>query len=464
MQASRAITLIELRREAVEPRAATSRLFASTVIVGFLLSVAKLTGAAKTIIIARFFGTSDALDAFLIALLLPSFVADLIAGSLTPCLVPMLVRAQAAEGIEGARRLAGIALSASLGMMVIGAAGLALGGRRLLGLAGSSFSEAKLRLASTLFFILLWWLPMSACIGAWRAVLNANRRFALAAIAPIASPLACIALLYLAAGRWGIAVLCAGTVGGVAIECLALGIAVRGLGYPLAPRWRGAGGEIRELFSQFFPLAASAAITSGCVLIDQSVAGRLGSSQVSALVYGNRLSTVLLQVAAAPIGVTILPVLTHLAASQDWKRLRRTVLRCCAAATALAVPLVIGLAGASGVIVRVLFERGAFGADAADLVAHVQRFSLLQLPFAFLLAIVMRLTTALSANMLLARVGLAALALDVALDLALSHWMGVAGIALSAVFVQLLSLVLLALALYRHAPELFARYPPEAEP
>jgi putative peptidoglycan lipid II flippase len=115
------------------------------------------------------------------------------------------------------------------------------------------------------------------------------------------------------------------------------------------------------------------------------------------------------------------------------------------------------------VIVRVLFERGAFGADAADLVAHVQRFSLLQLPFAFLLAIAMRLTTALSANMLLARVGLAALVLDVALDLALSHWMGVAGIALSAVFVQLLSLVLLTLALYRHAPELFARYPPEAE-
>jgi len=461
--ASHTIPLVEPASEAPEPRAAPTRLFANTLTVGVLLATAKLAGAAKTIVIARFFGTSDALDAFLIALLLPSFVADLVAGSLTPCLVPMLVRAQAAEGIDGARRLAGIALSASLGMTLIGAAGLALGGRWLLRLAGSSFTEAKLHLATALFFMLLWWLPMSACIAAWRAVLNAHRRFALAAIAPIATPLLCIAFLYAFTGRLGIAVLCAGTVGGVAIECFALGIAVRRLGYPLAPRWRDAGGEIGHLGAQFFPLLASVAITSGCVLIDQSVAGKLGSSQVSALVYGNRLSTVLLQVAAAPIGVTILPMLARLAAARDWKQLRRTVLRCCAAATALAVPLTVGLVAASSMIVHILFERGAFGSDSARLVAQVQGFSLLQLPFAFLLAIATRLTSALSANMLLARVGIAALIIDVALDLALSHWMGVAGIALSAVFVQLVSLVLLGLALYRRAPELFARHPPEGE-
>jgi putative peptidoglycan lipid II flippase len=153
--------------------------------------------------------------------------------------------------------------------------------------------------------------------------------------------------------------------------------------------------------------------------------------------------------------------IARLAAAHDWKHLRRTVLRCCATATALAVPLTIALIAASGTIVHILFERGAFGADAAYLVARVQRLSLLQLPFAFLLAIASRLTSALSANMLLARVGMAALIVDFALDLVLSRWMGVAGIALSAVFVQLVSLALLGLALYRQAPELFARHPRE---
>jgi len=454
--ASRAILLVERAGEAVKPRAIPSRLLANTVAVGILLSIGKLAGGAKTIAIARHFGTSDAMDAFLIALLPTSFVADLMAGSLTACLTPMLVRAQGAEGMEGARRLAGAALSASLAMTLAGAGGLALGARGLVRLAGSSFPEAKLRLASGLLFMMLWWLPLSACIAAWRAVLNANQRFALAAIAPIASPLACIAALYAGADRWGVAVLCAGTGGGVAMECLALGLAVRRLGYPLAPRW-GAKGELRELWGQFFPLAASTAISSGCAFIDQSVAGRLGSSQVSALAYGNRLSAVLLQVAAAPIGVTIAPKLAQLAASEDWRRLRRTVLGCCGAAIGLAAPLAMGLIGGSGAIVRAAFERGAFGAEAAGLVAHIQRFSLLQLPFAFPLAIATRLASALSANILLARVGLAALALDAALDLAFSHWMGAAGIALASAVVQLLSLALLAALLQRRAPELFGR-------
>jgi putative peptidoglycan lipid II flippase len=156
-------------------------------------------------------------------------------------------------------------------------------------------------------------------------------------------------------------------------------------------------------------------------------------------------------------------MLARLAAAHDWKQLRRTVLRCGAAATALAVPLTIALVAASGMIVHILFERGAFGANAAYVVARVQRLSLLQLPFAFLLAIASRLTSALSANMLLARVGVASLILDLALDLVLSHWMGVSGIALSAVLVQLVSLALLGLVLYRQAPELFARHPPEGK-
>src|SRR5262249_8023394 len=146
-----------------------------------------------------------------------------------------------------------------------------------------------------------------------------------------------------------------------------------------------------------------------------------------------------------------------------WKQLRRTVLRCGAAGTALALPLTIALVAASGMIVHILFERGAFGSDAAYVVTRVQRLSLLQLPFAFLLAIASRLTSALSANMLLARVGVAALIIDFAFDLVLSRWMGVAGIALSAVFVQLVSLALLGMVLYRQAPELFARHPAETE-
>jgi putative peptidoglycan lipid II flippase len=437
-----------------EPRL-QRRIFASAATIGILSFAAKLAGAAKLVVVARFFGASDELDAFLIAFLLPAFVADVVAGSFTPSLVPLLVRVREAEGIEAARRLTGKALSLAIGFMLIAAVGLALTARWTLPLAGSSFSQAKLQRTTVLFFELLLWLPASAGIATWRAVLNANQDFALVALAPIATPVLSVILLY-TIPAWGVAALCAGTVAGVALECALLGVAVIRLGYPVIPRftdWRDSG--IGELGRQYLPLAASAVLSSACLLVDQSVAGRLGTGQVAAFAYGNKLAVVLVQVVAVSIGTAVLPFLSSLAAIRDWPRLRRTALKYSAAVIAAAVPLTVVLIAASGFLVRLFFERGAFQDDTARLVTEIQRFSLLQLPFAMLLAIATRLASAISANSLLARVGVVILSLNIVLDLALSRWMGVAGIALSTAILQAVSLLTLVALLRRREPRLF---------
>ena len=105
---------------------------------------------------------------------------------------------------------------------------------------------------------------------------------------------------------------------------------------------------------------------------------------------------------------------------------------------------------------RALFEHGAFQAEAAQLVIKVQRFALLQAPFAILLAIATRLTSALSANRLLVWMGAAALVTNIVLDIAFSRWMGVAGIALATPCVQCVSLCVLVALLRRHEPRVFS--------
>lgn len=437
------------------------RVFRNAATVGVLTSAAKLAGAAKVIVTARFFGTSDALDAFLIAFLLPSFLSDVVAGSFTPSLIPLLVRTQTAGGTtnnpEAAHRLAAGALGLALAAMLAAAVGLGLTGRWLLPLAGSSFSADKLHLATALFFGLLFWLPMSACIATWKAVLNANGSFALAAIAPLATPLATIVLLYAFAARFGVAVLCVGTVGGVAMECILLALAVRRMGYPIHPMWRESmSPQLGSLRRQYLPLVASAVISSACVIVDQSVAGRLGPGRVSALVYGNKLAAVLLAVVASAAGTAVLPVFSRLAAAREWKRLRRSVLVYSGAVTLVIAPLTIALVVCSGPIVRALYEHGAFQAAAAQVVTQVQRFALLQAPFAMLLAIATRLTSALSANRLLVSMGATALIADIVLDVVFSRWMGVAGIALATPCVQCVSLCVLVVLLRRHEPKVFS--------
>jgi putative peptidoglycan lipid II flippase len=426
-----------------------------------LTSAAKLAGAAKVLVTARFFGTSDALDAFLIAFLLPSFLSDVVAGSFTPSLIPLLVRTlsegQVESRGEAARRLVQGALAFALTAMLVAAAGLGLMGRWLLPLEGASFSPAKLHLAAALFFGLLFWLPLSACIATWRAVLNANGAFALAAIAPLATPLVTIALLYTLAERYGVTVLVVGTGAGAAMECMLLAMATRRMGYPVSPVWRSwKSPELESLRRQYVPLAASAIIASACVVVDQSVAGRLGPGRISALVYGTKLAAVLLAVVGSAAGTAMLPEFSRLAAASEWGRLRRSVLICGGVVTLLMVPLSAALIAGSGPLVRALFEHGAFQAAAAPLVIQVQRFALLQAPFAMLLVIAARLTAALSGNRLLVWMGAATLITDIILDLLFSRWMGVAGIALATPAVQCVSLGVLAVLLRRHEPRLFS--------
>jgi putative peptidoglycan lipid II flippase len=341
--------------------------------------------------------------------------------------------------------------------MLAGAAALALLGRWLLALAGSSFSPEKLHLSYLLFLGLIVWLPMSACIATWRAVLNANQRFALAAIAPLASPVILIALLFAFAERWGVAILCGGTVAGVALECLLLAVAVRKLGYPVTPM-RGAwkAPELKILRDQYFPLAAGVVISSAGIVVDQSIAGRLGAGQVSALSYGNKLTAVLLSIVATGLSTAVLPMFSRFAAAKDWARLRHAVLLYSGAAIVFMVPMTAVLVAYSGPIVRILYQHGAFQQSAAQVVTEVQRYSLLQAPFAILVSIAGRLTVSLSANSALLRMGIAALIANTILDVILSHWMGVAGIALASSGAQLASLLVLVVLLRNRAPKLFS--------
>ena len=186
--------------------------------VGGLNSASKVAGAVKVAIMARYFGTSDSLDAFLIAFLLPAFVADVIGGCIAPSLIPVLMRVRASQGERAMGGLASAASAACCGFMVVIAIVLAAAAPVILPLAGSGFSESKLREATNLFYILLFWLPVSAFVNVSRALLNVQGSFALPALAPLATPLLVIIAMSLFANRFGAMALCAGTLAGMLLK------------------------------------------------------------------------------------------------------------------------------------------------------------------------------------------------------------------------------------------------------
>ena len=441
--------------QAAARRASHRRVFTNAAHVGVLATAAKLAGAAKVVVTARYFGAGDQLDAFVIAFLLPAFFTDIVAGSFSASFIPAFIRVRSNQGEPAARVFAQTGLALVLGAMLAVSLLLAIGGPWLLPLLGSSFSPEKLRLTSSLFLALILWLPMSACIAVWRGVLNAHNAFALAAAAPLTTPLATIAFLYAGAGRWNVYTLCWGTLTGVIIETVILGWGVHRLGMPILPAWRGWNPEMSAIRRQYVPLLAGSLFAALCPLIDQAVAGSLGSGSVSALAYGTKLASVLAAISATAIATAVLPEFSRLAAHHDWSHLRHTVRVHSVVITLLVLPVAALVIWLSAPIVRIFFERGAFDASAARLVTSVQQFALLQVPFAILFVIAGRLAVAISATAVIIRASLITVAATIVGDLVLARGMGIAGIPLAGALAHAIALAVLVYLLYRREPRLF---------
>src|SRR3954452_8593753 len=130
--------------QALRRKSVNWRILADTFTVGSFTSLVKVAGAVKVLVMARMFGTSDVLDAFLIAFVLPSFLAEVVAGALSPSLMPIFIEVRERRGPEAAAQIYESVLSASLLVLALLACLLALAGGVVIPLLGSGFDAQKL--------------------------------------------------------------------------------------------------------------------------------------------------------------------------------------------------------------------------------------------------------------------------------------------------------------------------------
>lgn len=416
------------------------RILSDAAVVGGFLAAAKAAGAIKVVLIARTFGATDIVDAFLIAFLLPAFFADVVAGSLSAALIPALIETRERDGAGAARRLHASMASGMLFLLCLVALVLAILAPVLIPLMGSGFSTEKLHLTRYAFYCLLPMLPMGALGVSWRSALNAAERFAIPAMAAGTTPLILAILLISIGAQWGIAVLIIGTLVGNIAELAIMGIALWQGGFPVLPRWSGADGLVRRVFRQQLPLVATAALAQAGALIDQSVAASLGTGSVAALNYGTRLTTVVASVGVSALGTAALPHLSRMVIAARWTEVSSTLRTYGTLIVFGALSLSVILAAWSDPLVEIVFRGGALTAQSAQIVAAVQRMAVMQLPALALLGLLGRFVSSMRSNEVLALAAGLNLVVNAAGDFILPQFFGLPGIALAGVFAQLVSL------------------------
>jgi putative peptidoglycan lipid II flippase len=430
-------------------RSTNRRIFDAIITIGGFTFLVNLATTAKELVVAHQFGTSDALDAFLIAFLIPSFAINVIAGSFSAGFIPTFIEVRDQEGQEIAHRLYSSVMVLNVAMLLTISILLAGMAPLVLPILGSGFSLDKIVLTRSLYLFLLPVLIINGIGMTWAAVLNASERFALTSLSPMATPLLTIFLLTTVSKSWGIYVLAAGTVGGFVMNGGLLAWNLIRHGFPIVPDWVGMDLATKKVIRQCIPLVPATLLMGSTTLVDQGMAAMLGPGSVSALNYGNRVVTLVLGIGSISLGTAIFPHFSRMVAVKDWNGVRHTLKTYISLILLVTVPLAFGLIYFSEPLVRLLFERGAFTSSDTNLVSQVQTLFLLQVPFYLLGVLITRLISSIRANNILLWAALINLFLKIMLNYFLMHRIGVAGIALSTTLVYVVSFIFCFTLLYK---------------
>jgi putative peptidoglycan lipid II flippase len=410
---------------------ANHRIFrAATSVIAAGLAV-KIAATLKEFTVAGVYGRSDAMDAFLVAFLVPNLLINLIAESMNQALVPTLIRVRIHQGHACAQKLLSSSMLWMCAMLTAVSLAMALLARVFFPLIGSNFDANKLGLALRLFYALLPVVVVSGIASNCTAVLNMFDSFALPALAPLVTPLSILAGALLLHGRFGIWALVYATMFGALVHAGLVAWMMDTHGFRFRLHWYGATEPAREVARQYGPVLLSSVVASGGLLVDQAMAAMLPAGSVSALVFGNRFVSVIVTLLAGAVSSAVVPHFSAMIAHSDWKRCRDT-LRTWARLTALAsVPIAGLLIVSARPLVRITLQHGAFGPNDTKVVTSVLAMYAIQVPFFVVSRVFYRFIVAMRRTDLVLYCGVLNLVLDIGLNFILMRYMGVAGIALA---------------------------------
>lgn len=366
-----------------KPPRQSSRLARDSLVVGAATILSRLLGFARDVLIARLLGAGPVADAFLAALRLPNLIRRVLGeGGLNAPFVPLYLAIKAERGEEAARRFAGAAAS-QLGVMLTGFVALAeiFAPWVVLGLAGGFAAEPQtLALAAFYTRLMLPFVLLTTLAALLAALLNAEGRFTVAALAPALMNAILLAALLVELFRGGdshaSATLLAGCLSLTGLAHLAMILwRLRGIGLP-RPSLRWSPDMTRLVRTGGATLLAASAAQLVLLISTQIASTEPGS--VSALYYADRVFQLPLSFFGVAMGTVVLSAMAGELSPAGHALLGRALVL----GLALAIPAAAALVMLAGPIVSVLFENGRFGADDRERTAAALAAFALGLPFA----------------------------------------------------------------------------------
>lgn len=344
--------------------------FAVTAIVTSISLLGSFINFVAQAVLAFRFGASSAVDAYTYALSLPLFLSGLIGIIISYTAVPAIAKSLATAG---SRSDIGNTLSFLLlwTALLFGMLGLTAGWWQpvILPAKNSLVAFPGLQLLITLSWIVG---AIQILVALTAAQLNASGRPITAAMLGLPMNLVTIIVLLFADGG-NIAFATAGMVAGAVVSAVAGFWFARAQLLPPRPvLWSKDGLATRHVISALWASVALSCFASYAV-VDAIWASRVGEGALASMGYSHRIIIGLGSLVVSGPSALFVPKFAVLVEAGQGAQFRRLLFGALAFTAACGGLLAAGMYVFADLTVRILFERGAFGSAASEVVADVLR-------------------------------------------------------------------------------------------
>ena len=419
--------------------------------VGLLLIIAflsKIGGFIKDIALTYYYGASYITDAYIISLTIPNTVLALLSTTINTSYIPIYSEINKIHGHNGCNTFTNQIVNLVLIFCTVFCAAVILFTKPIVWVFASGFEPKALDTAimfTRLSIVQLYFMAVSYLLHTY---LQLEKSFLLPGL--LSLPIKLVVILSIAISiKTNISVLIVGTVAASILETTILIILSYRKKYRYKAELNMKDPNLKKMGALTLPALAGTSTNQLNIMAGKTIASYIAEGGITALNYARQLEGFISGTVVQSISIVIYPDMAKKAAHNDIEGLKKTLSSALILVSLLIIPGSIGAMVFSESIVKMLFSRGAFNVQAARMTSMAWFYYSTGMLWFGVRALLVRAFYALQDTKSPVKNSFIGVAVNIVLNIILSKFLGIAGLALAASISEFISMILLIIVLRR---------------
>lgn len=338
----------------------------ATLLIVFSI-VSKLLGLLRDSFIAASFGAGSTSDVFFLSITIITLITALLTQAINSVTIPALVRTEQELGTDGKNRF----VNNILHLMIIISSGVTalcyVFTPQIVSVVALGFNSEQTSLMITLMRIGFPTIILATISGVNIAYLQSESRYVETALNGFVLNVTYIVFIVFAAETFGVYVLPVAVLLGGIIQIIIQRVGLAKTNFKWLPVLNFRNDRVKQVVKLTIPIIISVGISNVNKLIDKMMASTLPSGAISALSYAGKINTMVLGIFIVSITTAMFPTFSKYANEKLHEKFKNTIKTGLNSMLILTVPTAAALMVMGKLGIQVIFERGAFTAEATQL-------------------------------------------------------------------------------------------------